>query len=331
MAEGDVGRQIVYHDQYGDHVGWVAEYVAGRDAGDHLVAGWHNSSAESQGPTFWGWSVYRNTGEQGTFNWFGEAIAPPDGAGEVPPTDPDAHPEHPIYWPPTIWPDPGHPEHPIVIPPPIDSGAHPEHPIFIPPSIWPNPDHPEHPIVLPPVDSGNRPSHPIYLPPEIWPPDAKPEHPIVMPPDEEVPPWWPGHPEHPIPPEIWPKPPESGKPPVDSDAHPSHPIFYPDAHPEHPIVLPPNSLPGWDLETNVPEHPDLPDLRDGFWCWVEVDGELNWSFVTNPFGEPSDKRAPVYPTEGLPGRWIVTILGRALTYAWIPDEAAEYPPQVEHH
>lgn len=47
------------------------------------------------------------------------------GGGPIIPGGPpsDAHPEHPIVIPPTIWPDPPegvapHPEHPIVIPPP---------------------------------------------------------------------------------------------------------------------------------------------------------------------------------------------------------------------
>lgn len=53
-------------------------------------------------------------------------------------------PEHPIFYPPGIWPSPGHPAHPIVIVPPgaID-GAHPEHPIYLP-------VYPAHPIELPP-------------------------------------------------------------------------------------------------------------------------------------------------------------------------------------
>jgi hypothetical protein len=59
---------------------------------------------------------------------------PPDGGPPIG-IDP-GHPEHPIVFPPIVWPDPGHPEHPIVIP--------------IPPTLWPKPGHPEHPIVIPP-------------------------------------------------------------------------------------------------------------------------------------------------------------------------------------
>lgn len=68
---------------------------------------------------------------------------------EGPPTQPPdsgAHPEHPIYYPPTVMP-------PIYYPPGTGPGApHPEHPIVLPPDPgWPGGDaHPEHPIVLPP-------------------------------------------------------------------------------------------------------------------------------------------------------------------------------------
>jgi hypothetical protein len=40
-----------------------------------------------------------------------------------------------------------------------------------------------------------------------------------------MPPWWPGHPEHPIPPTVWPTPPTGGSP---------LPPWWP-GHPEHPI------------------------------------------------------------------------------------------------
>jgi hypothetical protein len=49
---------------------------------------------------------------------------------------------------------------------------------------------------MPPWWPGH-PEHPI--PPTIWPTPPTP-----------LPPWWPGHPEHPIPPTIWPTPPGSG-------------------------------------------------------------------------------------------------------------------------
>jgi len=87
----------------------------------------------------------------------GGELVPPS---QRPPTDPDAHPEHPIVLPPDVPPDTGdvHPEHPIVLPPEL--------------GIWPNPPEgsvlPEHPIVIPPdvpegPPEGAHPAHPIYI------------------------------------------------------------------------------------------------------------------------------------------------------------------------
>jgi hypothetical protein len=290
MAAGDVGREVVYHDEHGDHIGFVADYVAGRDAGDHWLGGFTNSSAvdAGTGPTLAVWSVYRNTGEQGTFSFFGEAIVPPD-TGETP-GEPGI-PTHPIYRPDLK------PEHPIVLPePPTDGDAHPEHPIYLPPSIWPDPGHPAHPIA------------PGGPPPHV---------------------------EHPIPPIVWPNPPEGGQPEPPSPGHPSHPIYFPDLKPEHPIVLPPNSLPTFDLD-RVTDHPELPNLDSGFWAWLDADGTLCWGFVTNPLAaehpivgtEPSEDQQP--------GQWLVTALGSLFTWAWVPENAKTYPPSsdgphVEHH
>ena len=82
----------------------------------------------------------------------------------------DAHPEHPIYYPPA---SPGTPTHPIFLPGmpgwPSVPGAHPEHPIYWPPGTQP---HPEHPIVIPPPPSAGSPSHPIEKPPDLEPPDG---------------------------------------------------------------------------------------------------------------------------------------------------------------
>lgn len=69
---------------------------------------------------------------------------PPEGGGGQPPETGDAHPEHPIYY-------PTYPAHPIELPSgggeqPPTGGAppHPSHPIY------PG-EHPEHPIVIPPT------------------------------------------------------------------------------------------------------------------------------------------------------------------------------------
>jgi hypothetical protein len=61
-------------------------------------------------------------------------------------------PTHPIYNPPSIWPNPGQPTHPI-------AGQ--------PPNIWPSPGQPTHPIYNPPFPSQGPgfPTPPIYYPP----------------------------------------------------------------------------------------------------------------------------------------------------------------------
>lgn len=68
----------------------------------------------------------------------GGPVYPPEGGGGG---GGGEHPEHPIYYPPTIWPDPR---------PPGGGGGS-------PPSIWPG-----------------RPTHPIVLPPDQVPPDQQP-------------------------------------------------------------------------------------------------------------------------------------------------------------
>jgi hypothetical protein len=131
-----------------------------------------------------------------------------------PPTEEGgATPEHPIYI-------PVYPTHPIVIPVPPEMNPHPEHPIAYPPlvwpplpahpiapggpppGIWPSPGHPAHPIapggpppgpsqgpgfVTPPIyipipqpPGGEYPEHPIYFP-------VSPTHPIVLPPEGGTP------------------------------------------------------------------------------------------------------------------------------------------------
>jgi hypothetical protein len=68
---GNVGRQVVYTDGHGEHVGWVVDYEAGRDKGDHLISGWENAAgrAAKQGDTFTAWSVMRVKPENGTFRF----------------------------------------------------------------------------------------------------------------------------------------------------------------------------------------------------------------------------------------------------------------------
>lgn len=109
----------------------------------------------------------------------GGPIYPPPQQPQPPGIWPGGRPEHPIYWPPSVWPDPGHPAHPIA-------------PGGPPPSVWPGPEYPAHPIAPggPPPGiwpSPGYPAHPIAPggpPPSIWPSPGRPAHPIVLPPDQ---------------------------------------------------------------------------------------------------------------------------------------------------
>ncbi len=67
MAAGDVHRKVVYHSEHGDYTGWVTDYQAGRDQGDHHIAGFTNAAGKEagDGDTFTAWSV--DGTEQGAF------------------------------------------------------------------------------------------------------------------------------------------------------------------------------------------------------------------------------------------------------------------------
>jgi hypothetical protein len=108
------------------------------------------------------------------------------------------------------------------------------------------------PIMPQPPSWQPHPEHPI--PPNVWP----------TPPEGSTPPWQP-HPEHPIPPGIWPTPPEGSTP-----------------HPEHPIVLPPNIVP--------PIPPDggavKPPPEEGGWGYFP---EYGWGYFP-ALTEPGPKK-----------------------------------------
>lgn len=84
-----------------------------------------------------------------TFNGIASLSGLSVGGGPIIPPS-DAHPEHPIHYPPGIWgPGDPRPQPPIVLPPYEPGGP--------PVGIWPSPGHPAHPIVLPeppPVSEG---------------------------------------------------------------------------------------------------------------------------------------------------------------------------------
>lgn len=67
MSDLDVGKKVTYHSEYGPLVGWVADYVAGKDEGDHLIWGPYNQAGREagQGNTYSVWSVVGS--EQGAF------------------------------------------------------------------------------------------------------------------------------------------------------------------------------------------------------------------------------------------------------------------------
>ena len=71
MPLEDVGKLILYHTADGDQPGVIVDYQAGRDAGDHLIAGWNNvARADATGAgTFRLWSVFREGTEEGTFRF----------------------------------------------------------------------------------------------------------------------------------------------------------------------------------------------------------------------------------------------------------------------
>ena len=54
-----VGTKVLYHDEHGDQVAWVTDYEAGRDAGDHHIAGFNSIKVKDagQGAVFAVWSV----------------------------------------------------------------------------------------------------------------------------------------------------------------------------------------------------------------------------------------------------------------------------------
>jgi hypothetical protein len=112
-----------------------------------------------------------------------------------------------------------------------------------------------------------------------------------------VPPWWPGHPEHPIPPGIW------GGAPLPPDQAPSvpPPVFNPD---------------------DMPDHPELPDLNRGWWMYiVYTTGVYKAAFVPWVLSVSNDMYDPQEPPEDIqPGEWVTILLNNRATWAWIPSE-----------
>jgi hypothetical protein len=78
MPAEHIGKKVLFHDANGDHVGFICDYEAGRDAGDHLIRGFSNDKGvvNSDDGTdleslrlFSCWSVFREDTEDGTFRF----------------------------------------------------------------------------------------------------------------------------------------------------------------------------------------------------------------------------------------------------------------------
>jgi hypothetical protein len=93
--------------------------------------------------------------------------------------------------------------------------------------------------------------------------------------------------------------------------------------------------------SDLPDHPELPDLNAGNWAFVEdpdseavVHGFIPWPLaITHPDYEPD------YPEQGLPGKWVLVSVPPGpgpfglMTWCWIPsaETATTPPPEVAHH
>jgi hypothetical protein len=49
MADTDVGKKGTYHSEHGNVPCWVVEYEAGKDEGDHRIAGFCNTAMKQAG------------------------------------------------------------------------------------------------------------------------------------------------------------------------------------------------------------------------------------------------------------------------------------------
>lgn len=63
MADTDVGKEGTYHAESGDVPCWVLAYEAGREKGDHQIAGFKAGAGED---TFKKWTVVGT--EKGAFS-----------------------------------------------------------------------------------------------------------------------------------------------------------------------------------------------------------------------------------------------------------------------
>lgn len=240
---------------------------------------------------------------------------PPAGVGIWPSP---GRPDQGLPVPPTIWPGPGRPDQGLPVPPTIWPGpGRPDQGLPVPPEIWPSPGRPDQGLPVPPgIWPGyGQPSHPIAPggpPPTIWPGPGRPDQGLPVPPTI-----WPspGRPDQglPVPPTIWPSP---GRP---DQGLPSTPWT-----PEHPIVIPP--------ETDMPDHPELPDLNAGNWIYVKDQGGVfKPAFVPWPLAVTHPDYNPEYPETGTPGEWVIIAYSGRAAWAWVPSPGSGNEPTVTPH
>jgi hypothetical protein len=224
---------------------------------------------------------------------------PPSGVGIWPGPGVPTHPIAPGGPPPTVWPGPGRPDQGLPVPPQVWPGpGRTDQGLPVPPEIWPGPGRPDQGLPgQPPGFWGGSPvptpTPPIYLPspPGIW--GGAPSYP-----DQGLPPSCVG---------IWPGPgrPDQGLPPSGVGIWPSP------GRPEHPIVIPP--------ESEMPEHPELPDLNAGNWIYVRDQGGVYTpAFVPWPLAVTHPDYNPAYPEQGTPGEWVVIAYSGVAAWAWVP-------------
>jgi hypothetical protein len=90
-----------------------------------------------------------------------------------------------------------------------------------------------------------------------------------------------------------------------------------------PVIwpTPPENLPSIDPD-QIPAHPDLPDLKRGFWSWVINDDKMCRCFITQTVTPGNDLPGyrPEEPPEAMqPGEWVVVLIGaQRPAWGWIP-------------
>jgi hypothetical protein len=85
---------------------------------------------------------------------------------------------------------------------------------------------------------------------------------------------------------------------------------------------PPTGLPSFD-PSQIPPHPELPDLNYGIWSWAQNGDMVERCFVPYPLYVNNPVYNPALPPEEhQPGNWVVVLFGTSqFVWGWIPTEA----------